>query len=117
MDERKIEREWERQNFRLLADEEERKHQRKLAELELQVKLAELNSRGSSNSFPSGKGKAFDVSKNSALVGSFEENDPEAFFDAFEKLAKQLKWDSKYWTVLIPTKFVGKARQVLYIII
>ena len=112
LDEQKIEREWEGQNFHLLADEEERKHQCKLAEVELQVKLAELNSRGSSTSFPSGKGKAFDVSKKSALVGSFEEKYPEAFFDAFEKLAKQLKWDPKYWTVLIQTKFVGKARQV-----
>ena len=54
----------------------------------------------------------FDVSKSSQLLSKFDENDPEAFFEMFEKLANQLEWDKKYWTILIQTKLFGKARTV-----
>ena len=54
----------------------------------------------------------FDISKSAQLVGSFQESDPEAFFEAFEKFACQLEWEKKYWSVLVQTKFTGKARVI-----
>ena len=123
LEERKAEREWERENFRLMVEEEENKHRRmveeeenkhrrKIEEMNMQLRLAEIQGKSSTFTHPTDRMKWFDVSKNSVLVGSFDEKDPESFFDAFEKLAKQLDWDPKYWTVLIQTKFTGKARQV-----
>lgn len=56
--------------------------------------------------------KEFDVSRNSRLIPKFEEDDPESFFMQFEKLANTLQWPREYWTILIQTVLVGKARKV-----
>ena len=106
-----------------LREEEARiavERKRKEMELELEferekvkIQLSLLENRSKSKE-PSNNTsleiKPFDISKNSILVGSFDEDDPEAFFESFEKLAKQLEWNKKYWSVLIQTKLVGKAR-------
>ena len=94
----------------------ERKREEMKIELEferekvkLQVQL--LEARKKSEEIPN-KVNTFDISKNSLLVSSFDEDDPESFFDSFEKLAKQLGWEERYWSVLVQTKFVGKARLI-----
>ena len=53
----------------------------------------------------------FNLSKNSQLLSTFDEKDPDVFFTHFEKLATSLKWERRYWSTLVQCKFVGKARK------
>ena len=94
----------------------ERKREEMKIELEferekvkLQVQLLEAQTK--SEQMPN-RMNTFDISENSLLVSSFDEDDPESFFDSFEKLAKQLGWEERYWSILVRTKSVGKARLI-----
>lgn len=96
---------------RLLVEAEERK----LAlELELE-KLRQQNPESQRNRqsfYDAVREREFDVSRNVRLLPKFEEDDPEAFFLQFEKLAATLQWPRDYWSILIQTVLVGKARNV-----
>ena len=94
-------------------EREKEKAERERERLQLELQLAQINqSRNLSGNRSSTNSHYFDVSKSSQLLSKFDENDPEAFFEMFEKLANQLEWDKKYWTILIQTKLFGKARTV-----
>lgn len=107
LDRQKAEREKEKD------EREKEKAERERERLQLELQLAQINqSRNLSGDRSSTNSRYFDVSKSSQLLSKFDENDPEAFFEMFEKLANQLEWDKKYWTILIQTKLFGKARTV-----
>ena len=138
MAEKRLEREWERERFFLTEKAEKEKFERETARenekfekeaalmrerlaleernLQLQFQIHQHSSANLSTNTGTSQSlsliKTFDVSKNAQLVGNFMENDPEAFFEMFERLASQLEWDQRYWTILVQTKLVGKARQV-----
>ena len=49
------------------------------------------------------KEHCFDLCKNVKLVPSFDEKDPDEFFQQFETIANSLKWPIGYWPLLIQT--------------
>ncbi|XP_076043873.1 uncharacterized protein LOC143026963 [Oratosquilla oratoria] len=54
----------------------------------------------------------FDVTRYIKLVPQFSEKEPETFFVQFEKIATQLKIPREYWTMLMQSRFIGKAQQI-----
>lgn len=52
----------------------------------------------------------FDITRQSRLFPSFDEDDQEEFFLQFEKTATSLSWPIKYWRVLIQTDLAGRER-------
>lgn len=48
--------------------------------------------------------KGFDVSRNVALVPTFQETEVDSYFDAFERISTALEWP-----ILLQCKLVGKA--------
>lgn len=84
--------------------------------LKLQIQLAQIN--GNNPNTNTGRTpsfqfqKPFDLGKNASLIGHFDEKDPDLFFTQFEKLATSLNWRVEYWTVLVQSKFIGKARKI-----
>lgn len=41
----------------------------------------------------------------------FDEADPDLFFSSFERIARQLEWPREFWTLLVQSQFVGRARR------
>ncbi|PIK62099.1 hypothetical protein BSL78_00982 [Apostichopus japonicus] len=95
--------------------EKEREWEFKFRELELQkeISLKQLEaSTSNQQSHGLRNNSEFDVTKYLRLVPSFQEQEVEAFFNHFEKLANQMNWPSDKWTLLIQTSFTGKAQQI-----
>lgn len=102
---------------KLEAEREQRAHEvlvwkeraeERAFQIELLTKQAEL---GIAMRPADGTGSdTFDITRQSRLVPSFDENDPQEFFLQFEKTAMSLSWPVKYWPVLIQTNLVGRGR-------
>jgi len=45
-------------------------------------------------------------------VPIFREKEVDKYFQHFEKVADSLKWPKEYWTMLLQSSFVGKAREI-----
>ncbi|XP_041484226.1 uncharacterized protein LOC121430866 [Lytechinus variegatus] len=87
-----------------LAKLELEKERLKVEAKQLDIKKLEMES--------SLKYTRFDLAKESRLVPKFCEDEIDAFFLAFEKLARRLDWPKQFWTLLIQTALVGKAQEV-----
>ncbi|XP_076851553.1 uncharacterized protein LOC143502752 [Brachyhypopomus gauderio] len=55
---------------------------------------------------------AFDVSRHIGLVPVFRENEVDAYFPIFERIATTLSWPQSLWSLLLQCKLVGKAQEV-----
>ncbi|KAI5627802.1 hypothetical protein C0J50_8349 [Silurus asotus] len=54
---------------------------------------------------------AFDVSRHIGLVPVFRENEVDAYFAVFERIATTLNWPKGLWTLLLQCKLSGKAQE------
>ena len=59
------------------------------------------------------KSSGFNVSQNLVLVPHFRETEVEAWFHAFEHIAKSHKWPSDVWGLVLQSKLTGKAQEAL----
>ena len=57
--------------------------------------------------------KGTDISKMANSVPRFEEEDVDSFFFSFERIARNLEWDRKYWSMVVQQKLTGKAHAVV----
>ena len=53
------------------------------------------------------------MSKMANSVPRFEEEDVDSFFFSFERIARNLEWDRKYWSMVVQQKLTGKAHAVV----
>ena len=101
-----------------LAQKEREREQEKQFELEkqrmkheLELKKLEIESSGlRSKSSPSPEN--FDVTKQIRLVPPFQEAEVDNYFLHFEKIARNLKWPKEFWTMLLQSVLIGKAREI-----
>ena len=54
-----------------------------------------------------------DIAKIANLVLRFEEEDVDSLFFSFERVARNLEWDRKYWSMVVQQKLTGKAHAVV----
>lgn len=92
--------------------------QLELAKLEQQTKLdlAKLDlerakSQASENQRQRSHENRFNFSDCLKLMPKFNTTEVEVFFDAFEKIARELEWPEDKWAILVQTSFVGKAQE------
>ena len=52
----------------------------------------------------------FDLVKQQRVLPKFDENEPDEFFQLFEKVAINLKWPKTQWPSLVQTALIGKGR-------
>ena len=104
MEEREREKERERQE-RIEIEKEKLEFQLKMKELELQDKVKP-------KTLPLDTSKTFDVTKHIRLVPPFQEKEVDKYFLHFEKVAENLKWPKEYWTLLLQSVVIGKAREI-----
>ena len=52
----------------------------------------------------------FDLVKQQKALPKFDENEPDEFFQLFEKVAINLKWPKTQWPSLVQTALIGKGR-------
>ena len=57
-------------------------------------------------------GTHFDVTKHIRLFPPFQEKEADKYFLHFEKVAENLKWPKKHWTLLLQSFVIGKAREL-----
>ena len=85
----------------------EQKTQLDLAKIELEcvkVKSADnLSQRQHDNKF--------NISSCLKLMPKFCSEEVDVFFDAFEKIAKELQWPEETWPILVQSSFTGKAQE------
>ena len=101
-----------------LAQKEREREQEKQFELEkqrmkheLELKKLEIESSGlRSKSSPSPEN--FDVTKQIRLVPPFQKAEVDNYFLHFEKIARNLKWPKEFWTMLLQSVLIGKAREI-----
>ena len=116
------ERELKEQEFREREMERDRQEKEKERELrlekkrldhELELKKLELGGKfKSSNHFGASSTVDFEVTKHIRLVPPFQESDVDKYFLHFEKVAENLKWPKQYWTMLLQSVLIGKAREI-----
>jgi len=78
---------------------------------ELEMKKLELASNQGHSEF-SHNSQKFDVTKHIRLVPPFQEKDVDKYFLHFEKIAENLKWPKQFWTMLLQSVLIGKAREI-----
>ena len=78
--------------------------------LELEMKRLELKSRSNFDMLDSQI--PFDITKYIKLVPPFLEQDVDKYFLHFEKVAYNLKWPKEYWSMLLQSVLVGRAREI-----
>ena len=61
---------------------------------------------------PLDSGVHFDITKHVRLVPPFQEKEVDKYFLHFEKVAENLKWPKKHWTLLLQSVIIGKAREI-----
>ena len=97
--EKEKDKEWERERERKRQEEKEKDRKVELAKLELERRSQELK-------------RAFDVNKNLSMVPKFDTTQIDAYFEAFEKKAMQLKWPQEHWVTMMTTNLTDKAQEV-----
>ncbi|XP_070567216.1 uncharacterized protein [Ptychodera flava] len=111
----KIEFEREKLKFEQWMKSEEFKREKEQEDFEL--RKIELQSQLSGEHTHFGlvqefQNRDFDVAKNIRLIPKFCEDEVDSYFLAFEKIAKQLDWPRRYWTILLQSVLTGKAQEV-----
>ncbi|XP_068227998.1 uncharacterized protein [Palaemon carinicauda] len=95
--------------LKLAQEEETRRREAALQEVELQKKLAEIElskTRETANIQLKTKEERnlhekFDFNKAKKLIPTFDEKEPKVFFDTFEDTATSLEWPAEHWVMLI----------------
>ena len=54
----------------------------------------------------------FDITKYINLVPAFQEKDVDQYFLHFEKIAENMGWPKEFWTMLLQSVLLGKAREI-----
>ena len=103
--EKEREREREREEKEEREKEREREREREREQFELEMKRLELQPMRSSQ-------QSFDVSRVIRLVPPFQEKEVDKYFLHFEKIAESLKWPKEFWTTLLQSVLIGKARDI-----
>lgn len=99
---------------KIQAEREERERDRdreeriELERLKLEMRKVELGSKPNNSEHTT----KFDVSRCIHLVPSFQEKDVDKYFLHFEKVAENLKWPKEFWTMILQSGLVGKARAI-----
>ena len=57
--------------------------------------------------------RAPDIAKMANCIPQFHEKDLDSFFGSFERIARNLEWDERYWAMVIQQKLTGKAQAVV----
>ncbi|XP_071502498.1 uncharacterized protein [Diadema antillarum] len=57
--------------------------------------------------------KTPDIAKMANTVPRFDEEDVDSFFFSFERIARNLEWEKKYWSMIVQQKLTGKAHSVV----
>ena len=87
----------------------EKRIKTKEIEAKLKIEKDKLEKQGSPNSSTQ---SGFDATKIIRSVPKFEEKEVDKYFLHFEKIANSLKWPKEYWTLLLQSVFIGKAREI-----
>ncbi|XP_068233504.1 uncharacterized protein [Palaemon carinicauda] len=107
--------------LRLAQEEEARRREAALQEVELQKKLTEIElskTRETANIQHKTKEEErnlpekFDFNKVKKLIPTIDEKKPKVFFDTLEDTATSLEWPAEHWVMLIRNGFKGKAAYV-----
>ena len=104
--------------LQIAAREKEMAHQLSMKKLEmemecereLQLKRLEM---GIVSKRDYSHNSEFNVAKNLVLVPQFTEVDVEAYFSAFERIAKSHEWPLHVWALVLQSKLTGKAQKAL----
>ncbi|XP_064102686.1 uncharacterized protein LOC135212849 [Macrobrachium nipponense] len=88
------------------AEVEQKKIEVEQKRIELEMKKLEVEEK--SREIP----KSFRIDNAVKSVPIFVENEVDAFFLQFEKVAEQREWPRTSWSTLVQTSFRGKAREV-----
>ena len=83
------------------------------ADKEVRIRQLELDAGSSATPQPAHHQARFDVSKNIALVPSFQESEVDSYFSTFERVAAALHWPLEVWLLLLQRKLSGKAQEVV----
>ena len=78
------------------------------------IELTQVQASNSSEDSPSMSSvKGPDIAKMANSVPRFEEEDVDSLFYSFERIARNLEWDRKYWSMVVQQKLTGKAHAVV----
>ena len=78
------------------------------------IELTQAQASNQSEDRPSvSRVKGPDISKMANSVPRFEEEDVDSFFFSFERIARNLEWDRKHWSMVVQQKLTGKAHAVV----
>ena len=104
----------------IIEDKETLAHKTKLAEIQKEIELAKVEADKQiqlahlTGNKPEIKHEHnFDVSRYTKLLPEFDQNEPDLYFEIFEKLVTQLGIDNTHWSILIQSKLIGKAMKVV----
>ena len=112
--EREKEREREREREREEREEREkiREREERQKEREFQLRMREIEMQERANQPEQKIEYNFDVAKHIRLVPPFQEKEVDKYFLHFEKVAENLNWPKKHWTLLLQSVLIGKAREI-----
>ena len=78
------------------------------------IELTQAQASNNNDDRPSvSRVKGPDISEMANSVPRFEEEDVDSFFFSFERIARNLEWDRKYWSMVVQQKLTGKAHAVV----
>ena len=92
--------------------EREREREEREKEREFQLKMREIEMQERANQSKQKIEYNFDVTKHIRLVPPFQEKEVDKYFLHFEKVAENLNWPKEYWTLLLQSVLIGKAREI-----
>ena len=81
-------------------------------ELNMQLRIKELEAQALPTREPASKTVGFDISKHIRFVPPFQEQEIDKYFLDFEKVATSLEWPKDAWTLLLQSVLIGKAWEI-----
>ena len=106
----KIEKQKEIERFKLEKETELELKRLQDKERERQFQLSILSQTGNFPTPTSPNDSKFDITRAQRALPKFEENEPDEFFQLFEKVALNLNWPRENWPSLMQSVLVGKGR-------
>ena len=90
------------------------KLQQEIMKQQIELTQAQASSSQSDSDRPSvSRIKGPDIAKMANSIPRFNEEDVDSFFYSFERVAKNLEWETKYWSMVVQQKLTGKAHVVV----
>ena len=100
------------QTIRNSGKRERRKEKGGEREGEFQLRMSEIKMQERANQPKQKIEYNFEVTKHIRLVPPFQEKEVDKYFLHFEKVAENLNWPKEYWTLLLQSVLIGKAREI-----